>query len=160
MAVSLTDASKSSLAGPFSQTSVFGRCARTQPRPLYQKFHRRVYNDRLSELERATFIWRSSAVAGFIPRTAKPKPPKAVWLIYTDAASTPPRLRGLLFKGNSDRPDIRALCSDSMEVAWSYLFRYTNLIFGVELLSIVLFLEEWGPILRGRCCRACLGRNN
>ena len=52
----------------FSQTSLFGKFARTQLRPLYQKFHRRWYNAQLSTLERRTFEWWHQIIADFTPR--------------------------------------------------------------------------------------------
>ena len=84
----------------------------------------------------------------------------ADWLIYTDADPTPPRLRALLFRANSPHPDIRALCSASVHVARPYLFRRTNLIFGLELLALVLFFEDWAPFLRGRWCWVYVDNND
>ena len=74
----------------FSQTALFGKFARTQLRPLCSKLQRRVYNDRLSALERDTLLWLHGVIAEFTPRLAIPLPSRADWLIYTDAASGPP----------------------------------------------------------------------
>ena len=52
------------------KTSVFGKFARAQLRPLYQKFYRRVYNARLSQLERGNLSWWLAAIADFAPRLA------------------------------------------------------------------------------------------
>ena len=49
----------------FSQTCIFGKFARTQIRPLYQKFHQWVYNAQLSRHERCTFERWRAAIADF-----------------------------------------------------------------------------------------------
>ena len=51
----------------FSQTSVFGKFARTQLRPLYQKFYRRVFNARLTPLEAVNLSWWLGVIADFTP---------------------------------------------------------------------------------------------
>ena len=43
---------------------------------------------------------------------------------------------------------------------WPYLFRRTNLIYGLELIALVLFFDDWAPPLRISCCWACLDSNN
>ena len=144
----------------FSQTSVFGKFPRTQLRPLYQKLNRRVYNAHLSPYERSVFSWWQSVIADFTPRLAVPRPIRPHWIIYTDSATTPPRLCDLLFDGATSSPSLHLLCSSRATVTWTYLFRWTRLIFGLELLAIVLFFEDHAPFLRGKCCWVYLDSNN
>ena len=79
----------------FSQTSVFGKFARSQLRPLYLKLNRRAYNARLPAYERSVFTWWHDVLADSSPRLVTPRPARPHWLIYTDAATTPPRLCAL-----------------------------------------------------------------
>ena len=130
---------------PFAQTSIFWEFARTKLRPLYQKFHRRVYNDRLSSAERGAFRRRSSVISDFTHRIATPRPSRTDWLIYTDASSTPFRLCAMLFRGASASPSLHTQCSADVDVTWPYLLRRTNLIFGLELLALVLFFDDSAP---------------
>ena len=90
----------------FSQTAIFGKFDRTQLRPLYTKMYRRVYNVRLSKLERATLRWRREVIAEFPPRLAVHRPARADWRIYTDASSEPPTICALIFRGNSPQQDL------------------------------------------------------
>ena len=47
-----------------------------------------------------------------------------------------------------------------MDIAWNYyLFRFTNLIYGLELLALFLFLEESAAILQGSCCWVYIDNN-
>ena len=144
----------------FSQTAVFGKFARTQLRPLYVKLNRRVYNARLSAYERSVFTWWRDVLADFSPRLATPRPKRPHWLIYTDAATNPPRLCALIFPGSKSTPDLQFLFSSSAAVSWTYLFRWTNLIFGLELLALVLLFEDHAPFLAGQCCWIYLDSNN
>ena len=144
----------------FPRTSVFGEFARAQMRPLYQKFYRRIYNARLSQLERGNLSWRFAVIADFTPRLARVRPTRADWLIYTDAATDPPRLCALLFRGDCSFPLLDTLASASVDLPWLYLFRHTALIFGLELLALVAFFELKSPFLRGTCCWIYLDNNN
>ena len=73
----------------FSKTEIFGKFPRAQQRPLYTKLYRRVYNSRLPKLERDTLRWWGDVIAEFDPRLSAPRPARADWLIYTDAATDP-----------------------------------------------------------------------
>ena len=128
----------------FSQTSLFGKFARAQMRPLYTKLNRRVLNARLSTWERSVFTCRAQAIADFTPRLDIHRPHRPDWLIYTDAAADPPALCALLFAGRRSFPRRRIQCaSTSVPVSWPHLFRLTSLISGLELSALVLFMEDW-----------------
>ena len=58
---------------PFSQTLLFGKFARTQLRPLYQKLRRRVYNARLTSSGAAVFQWSGEVARPFSPRVCMPR---------------------------------------------------------------------------------------
>ena len=144
----------------FSQTCVFGKFARTQLRPLHQKFHQRVYNAQLSRHERCAFEWWRAAIADFTPRIAVPILPIADWVIYTDAATEPPIICALLFNGKSRTPQLLKECAARVPVTWPYLFRRTALIYGLELLALVAFYEDHAPSIRGSSCWCYLDNNN
>lgn len=74
----------------FSQTLLFGKFGRTQLRPLYQKLHRRGYNARLTDAGRAVFGWCERVIRSFPPRIFHPFGRQCEWLVYTDAATSPP----------------------------------------------------------------------
>ena len=144
----------------FPQTSLFGKFARTQLRPLYQKFYRRVYNTRLAQLERSNLECWLRVIADFTPRPAGVRPSRADWLIYTDAATDPANLCALLFRGDRSRPTLDTLATARVDTQWIYLFRHTALIYGLELLALVAFFELRAPFLRGSCCWVYLDNNN
>ena len=144
----------------FSMTCIFGEFARTQLRPLHQKFFRRVYNAQLSQHERCTLEWWRSIIADFTPRIAVSRSQIADWIIYTDAATDPPSLCALLFDGKAKSPQLRTECSSRAPVTWSYLFRTTALIYGLELLASVAYFEDFAPQLRGKSCWIYLDNNN
>ena len=90
-----------------------------------------------------------------IPRLLRPD-----WDIYTDAASKPPMICALLSEWRRSSPQLRLLCSARVAVTWSYLLRWTSLIFGLGVLDLVLFSEDWPPFLRGSSCWIYLDNNN
>ena len=145
----------------FAQTSLFRKFARTQMRQLLTKLNRRVYNAHLSAGKRLVCVCRARAISDFTPRLDIPRPRHPDWLIYTDAATDPPPLCALLFEGRRPTPRLRALCASTrVPATWQYLFRLTSLIYGLELLAIVLFMEDWVPFLQGRSCWIYLDNNN
>ena len=114
-------------------------------RPMYQNLHMMVYCPRLSAPEKLLYRWRLSAIGNFSPRLAVPRPPRPRWILYTDAATNRLELRALLFRGDKRHPALRTFWSDSASVPRLYLSRRATLIFGLELLSLVAFCEDWGP---------------
>ena len=66
----------------------------------------------------------------------------------------------LLFHGGRSSPDLHSCYSSKVDIAWRYLFRHTNLIYGLELLALVLFFEESAPLLQGSCCWVYIDNNN
>ena len=47
-----------------------------------------------------------------------------------------------------------------MPVTWPHLFRWTLLIFGLELLALAPCMEDWAPFLLGNSCWVYLDSNN
>ena len=129
----------------FSHTEIFGKFARTQLRPLYTKLYRRVYNSRLPKLERDTLRRWKEVIAEFTPRLAIPRPARADWLIYTDASTDPPEICALIFNGKSEAVERETCYAQGLSVVWSYLFRHTALIYGLELLALVTFSKLTPP---------------
>ena len=66
----------------------------------------------------------------------------------------------LLFNGQARRPELRTLCDAAVPAVRPYLFRYANRIYGLELLALVLFFEDWAPFLQGKCCWVYVDNNN
>ena len=54
----------------------------------------------------------------------------------------------------------RAECASRAPVTWPYLFRHTDLIYGLELLALSAFSEDRESYLWGTTCWVCLGNNN
>ena len=144
----------------FSQTAVFGKFARTQLRPLYLKLHRRVYCAKLSAQEKLLFSWWKQIVEEFRPRIAIPRPIRPHWILYTDAATSTRLLCAVLFHGDSSTPRIKVCCDSAAPIPWVHLFRHTALIYGLELLALVAFFEDWAPRLSGSCIWVYLDSNN
>ena len=144
----------------FSQSAVFGKFARTQLRPLYLKLHRRVYCAKLSAQEKLLFSWWKQVIEEFTPRVAVPRPIRPHWILYTDAATSARLLCAVLFVGDCSRPQIKACCTSAASIPWVHLFRHTALIYGLELLALVAFFEDWGPRLAGCCIWVYLDSNN
>ena len=133
----------------FSQTLLFGKFARTQLRPLYQILHRRVYNARLSAAESAVFSWWERAIRSLTPRVCRPCSHSCDWIVYTDSATSPPHICALCFHGKSETPRLSAELSMEVDPSWVYHFRPTCLIFGLELIALVSFLDDAAEKLVG-----------
>ena len=144
----------------FSQTLLFGKFVRTQLRPLYQKLYRKVYNARLSEADLGVFGWWGRAIRSFSPTICRPCAQPCDWLVYTDAATTPPRLCALRFRGGTRTPNLVACSSMDAPSVWLYHFRETCLIFGLGLLALVDFLEDEADGLDGCSIWFYMGSNN
>ena len=144
----------------FSQTLIFGKFARTQLRPLYQKLRRWVYNARLTSSELAVFQWWGKVVRSFSPRVCIPRSQYCDWVVYTGAATSPPRLCALRFAGAMRETRQVQQLSSSAPTIWQYLFRKTCLIFGLELLALVAFLEESAACFAGHSIWFYMDSNN
>ena len=122
------------------ETSLFRKFARAKTRPLYRKFHRRIYSTALSSHERMIHHRRASIIAEFAPpRRVRPRPLKPDWVVYSDPSSTMARICALLFRGRRSSPDLHTCRVSRADVVWIYLFRRTDLIYGMELLALALF---------------------
>ena len=86
--------------------------------------------------------------APFLPEYASPLYKRNDWLVYTDAASTPPCLFSLLSDPLSDviNPDNLLVASARHR---SFLFKDTCLIFFLELLAMTAFFVDLGPRMAG-----------
>ena len=80
-------------------------------------------------------------------------------LIYTDAATSPPRICALRFEGKSRPPVLNTLRAARVPTVWLYLSRHTCLIYGLELLALVAYFEDHAPSMRGICCWIYLDNN-
>ena len=141
-----------------SQTLIFGKFARTKMRPFYQKQYRRVYNAALSAEERSVFSRRCEIITSFTPSICRPLSRKFDWPLYTDAATNPPCSCALLFN-----PWKASISLDSQLAAfvrpWTHLFKLTCLIFGLDLLALAAFVEDFGPWLAGKSIWIYMGNN-
>ena len=144
----------------FSQTQLFAKFARTQLRPLYRKLYRKVFNTKLSELEIHILKWWEITIRSLASRWVTSRPRLAPWLVYTDAATNPPKICALLFKGDALTPQLHGEWVSSVDPPWCNLFRSTNLILGLELLALVAFFEIAAPQLRGQCVWVYVDNNN
>ena len=144
----------------FSQTAIFGKFARTQLRPMRQKFRRRFFSATLSPYERSVSRWRKEVVSEFTPRIAAPRARRPRWIIYTGAATNHPMLCALLFRGGRSSPDLHTACAARAPAIWPYFFRHAALIYGLELLDPVLSIDDHAAFLNGSCCWVYLCNNN
>ena len=94
--------------------------------------------------------WRNEAISEFTPLLAPPRPARADWLIYTDAATDPPEISALIFNGKSAAAELDTCYDQGLSVVWNYLFRHTALIYGLELLALVAFFETHVPPSSGK----------
>ena len=144
----------------FSQTPLFGKFARTQLMPLYRKLRRRVKNARLAASETAAFQWWERATRSLSPRICAPCSQFRDWVVYTDAATSPPRLCSLRFTGDTRETRLVQQLSSSAPTVWQYLFRKTCPIFGLELLALVEFFEESAARITGGSIWFYMDSNN
>ena len=106
------------------------------------------------------FRWWKEVIEDCTPRVATPRPRRPHWIVYTDAATTPPMLCALLFHGGRSTPVLHTACSARAPAIWPYFSRPTALIYGLEMLALVLFFEDYAAFLRDSCCWVYLGNNN
>ena len=143
----------------FSQTFPLGKLARTRARPLYQKLYRRVYSAALSAEERDVSQWRNEAIISPTPRFFRPISLKYDWLLYTDAAASPPCIGDLLFI-----PTQASISLGTRRVAFvrprAHLFKQTCIIFGLELLALNAFVDDHGPRLHWKPIWINMENNN
>ena len=82
------------------------------------------------------------------------------WIVYTDAATTPPRICALRFRGSESTPSLAPQLSSAVPTVWAYRFRSTCPIFGLGLLAMVAFLEDEASELAGCSLWIYMGNNN
>ena len=100
-------------------------------------------------MELQTLRRRGAAISSLTPRWVANRPMRVPWLVYTDAATHPPKICALLFAGTADQTSLRGQWTDDVSSEWSFLFRRTALIFGLELLALVAFVDSAAPQLGG-----------
>ena len=92
----------------FSQTSVFGKFARTQLRPLYKKLYNRFFRPTLSGQERFTLRWWFRVLRELSPRIPCRGMSYPDFVLYTDAASTRAKICAVLFKGGPNEKKLNS----------------------------------------------------
>ena len=133
----------------FSKTLLCGKSARTHLMPLYPKLRWWEYNARLSTSDTAVFSWCGKVIR-FYPRLVfRPCAHFCDWMVYTDAATSHPRIFDLRFRGNTEAPRLTSLLSTAVDSSRAYHFRATCLIFGMELRPMAAFLEDEAASLPG-----------
>lgn len=78
----------------FSQTSLFGKSARTQLMPLCKKLYRHYYAAMLTQRETKTLNWRKDFPAELKPRVARGLGHRPYFALFTDAATSTPLIAG------------------------------------------------------------------
>ena len=96
----------------------------------------------------------------YAPRVFRPRYPSFDRLIYKDSATTPPKMRALLFDGHCRHPSLLYNLSVDAPCNWMSFFKKTCLIFGMELLAPVATLGGHGPSLSGLAVRIYMDRSN
>ena len=119
----------------FPQTNLFGKSARAQLHPLYRKFYARRYIAALSPAGRQLFSWRSKIIRELWPRFPKIFVRIPDFGIYTDAASLPDRIAGILMTRPNAEPASDLLCEGTVPRFWRLKFSRQNPIIGMEMLA-------------------------
>ena len=96
----------------------------------------------------------------FNPRICRPCAHRRNWLAYTDSATSHPRICALRFRGSDSTPHQAAQHSTAVPTVWLYQFRQTCLIFGLELLTLVAFLQDEAAGLAGCSIWVYMDGNN
>ena len=136
----------------FSQTALFGKFPRTMISPLYKKLHAKQYRAFINLQEKRIFEWWASTIRSLKPRIATPKPKFPEFILYTDAATKTNTLAAILLRPQTflKHSRVELVLTAEMPKAWATAFSSTNLIEGMEMLSVVAFLYEKGPSLEGK----------
>ena len=124
----------------FSQTNLFGKFARTQLRPLYQKFYAKQYQAQLSPLEKSTLNWWHAILLSLRPRLPRPFSRRPDLVVYTDAALLSRRIAAIIVKNSSSGPTVPLLLVANTPSYWMNKFNKKNPIIGMEMLSPLAFL--------------------
>ena len=122
----------------FSQTRLFGKFARTHPRPLNRKLYRRFYAAKLSPRESTTLKRRIAALTKIKPRIARGIDRYTDFILLTDAAKHTPLIAGFLFRPRTKR--VLQITTGRAPSSWMRLSQRRNTIFGSELLAPIAFI--------------------
>ena len=134
----------------FSQTSLFGKFARTQLSPLYRKFYSRSFTPKLSFSEARTLHWWAEVLASLRPRIPRPVNRTPDFVVYTDAALLTRRLAALVLSTRRHSVSADLLAVSSTPSAWFKLFHKRNPIIGMEMLAPLALLWTAQSLLKGR----------
>lgn len=143
-----------------NQTHLFAKFARAQLRPPYRRLYRKVYMEKPTLLGRRNLRWWESITKSMAPRWVAIRPTKAPWIVYTDTATHPHKISALLFDGGASSISLAGQWADDVPQNWVHLLRKTSLIFGLELLASVAFVEQVAPRLAGQCVWIYVDNNN
>ena len=119
----------------FSQTNLFGKFARAQLRPLYQKLYTKPFSPTLTSGELRTFHWWADILSSLHPRIPRGLHSKPDLVVYTDAATTSNKMAAIALKLLSGIPVITQLVVSSAPCSWLEQFPAKNLIMGCEMLA-------------------------
>ena len=128
---------------------MFGKFARTQMRPLYQKFYARRYVSSLSLNDRAIFIWRMDILLSLQPRIPRIALAKPDFVVYTDASLLSRRIAGLIMTITYRGPVINLLVEAVAPRFWISKFSRKNPIIGLEMLAPVALIHTASQLFRG-----------
>ena len=134
----------------FSQTSLFGKFARTQLSPLYKKFYSRSFTAKLSFSELKTLHWWAAVLSSLQPRIPRPANRTPDFVVYTDAALLTRRLAALVLSTRSSKVSADLLAVSTTPTAWFRLFHRRNPIIGMEMLAPLALLWTAQSLVKGR----------
>ena len=119
-----------------------------------------VYHARMSAAEAAVCSWWETTILPFAHRVCPPCSHFCDWILYTDAATSQPRIFALRVQGMVETPPLSAEHSMGADPARVYHFRTTCLISGLEFPESVAFLGDAAVNLAGRSIWFCMDSNN
>ena len=108
----------------------------------------------------AGYGWWERVIRSFSPRVCAPCQHFRYWVVYTDAATSPPPIVRIALQWGVRKSHPVQQLSWSVPTVWQYLFRSTCLISGIGILALVAFLEESDASLAGCSIWIYMGRNN
>ena len=146
----------------FTQTSVFGRFARTLLKPLNRKLHSRPYISALSSSEPNPLSWREASVRAARPRQVllRRKFPEIV--IYTDAATYAAILAAVVIDVQQF-PNGESFASTFTEVAdkdWETIANDTTAIYCLEMLAAIALISALMDFIQDKNVVFYVGNSN
>ena len=137
---------------PFTQTSVFGRFGRTLLRPLHMKLRQPPFQEHFSPDELILLAWRAGPIRAARPRVIRLKSIRPEVAVYTDAATSASLIAAVVIDvvNFAKGPAFGAVLIERVDMSLFDIFAETNLIYDLEMLSVIAAMFVLGDFAAGR----------